>query len=202
MAVASRYHVLFRERSDGYWDYFPRGHRGPGYQVNAAQCERLIELLKYERLNYVTAIAVVLGAFALMIAGAVDMWFVKWGPLVMPLLWYALLSPTWLLKDRERRLIGDAAQPQGTMTLEELRYRSADLLPTPRILLWLLFFVTLVACALVIAYGGYVFDNLILLVGGIVVACIFGRNVWHWAQVYRGRRWLLESRKGVPLVFD
>jgi len=202
MTVASRYHVLFRERSDGHWDYFPKGHKGPGYQVNTAQRERLLQLIKYERFCYVIAIMTILVVFALMAAGALGMWFLRWGWVAMPLMWFGLLSPIALLNFRRRRALKDAAPAPNTMTLEELRFRAADLLPTLRILLWLLFFLVLVACSLAVAYAGYVFDDSIMIVGGVVLASIYGRSVWNWALIYRLRCHLHKSRQTVPFVFD
>jgi hypothetical protein len=194
--------VGFRERTDGDWDYFPRGIWGRGYRVTAVQRAELRQAMRPYYKAFVFAVVALVLAQALIVPLAGELAIAAFAPLtILAILAIVPWSIVW--RTRRRRILGDAPPAESRLTLAEVQQTKAEHISEGQALLLLITgpFMTLgAAVALIGAWrGGGDMETLGFALAGILFSGVY---TWSGVGIWRRRQRFLAQGGHAAKVFD
>ena len=183
--------VGFRERTDGDWDYFPRGTWGRGYRVTAAQRTELRQAMRpYYKAFVFAAVALVLAQPLIVpLAGKLAV------PALALLAILAIVPWSILWRTRRRRILGDAPPAESRLTLADVQQTTAEHISEGQALLLLITGPFMMFGAALAVFGGWLGGNMETL--GYALAGILFSGVCTWSGVgiwRRRQRFLAQGR--------
>lgn len=185
----------FRERADGGWDYFPKGVWGRGYRVTAAQRAELQQALRsyYKAIGFVVAALILIQAFVATLASKL---------ILAAVALLAIVPWRIVLRRRRRRILGDAPQAEGRLTLAEVQQTTAEHISKGRALFLLIGGPIMTLGSALAAWGGWRDYNMETLAVGVLGVLLFGFCTWGGVRIWRRRQRFLAQGGHAAKVFD
>jgi len=187
--------VGFRERSDGDWDYFPRGIWGRGYRVTAVQRAELRQAMRphYKAFFFIVVALVLVQAFIAPLAGKLAV-----GAVAL----LAIVPWNIVWRTRRRRILGDAPPTEGRLTLSDMQQTTAEHISEGHALLLLISGPSMALGAALAVFGGWLGGNRETLGFGLAGILLSGFNTWSGVRIWRRRQRFLAQGGHTAKAFD